>query len=317
MTMNIKDLANQLVQLSPRFAQGEEKTAEFIFQLLKQSNVDYIDQEFETSVPVSKKAELIVDGYVIDCRNVGMTSGKFKNKDAIISSLFWGDNDFYYPQNINFNPYCKNTVSMAMFYKNAALAIKRSDVQTVIESKTISGETVVEPYPFTGHNFLVGNTKNPNNIIFTHYDCWESGAIDNASGTAVLLHIAINNKEYLQNNLLVIAGNEEISMEEPIYWGKGYRAFQSKYESILQKAQKIICIDCVGYSEHEWITDPSHIVLGLPLDNFDTLAKRASMLSGDFYKMLEIYHSNDDTIDLLDEVKLQEAKNLLLEQIEE
>ncbi|HRN69893.1 MAG TPA: hypothetical protein PLS49_01800 [Candidatus Woesebacteria bacterium] len=313
--MKIKDLANQLVQISPRFAKGEEKTAEFISQLLKQSNVDYIDQEFETSVPVSKKAELIVDGKVIDCRNVGMTSGTFENKDALASSLFWGDNDFYYPQNINFNPYCKDTVSMAMFYKNAAIAIKRSDVQTVLESTTISGETVVEQYSFIGHNFLVGNRKNPTNIIFTHYDCWESGAIDNASGTAVLLYIAMNNKEYLQNNLLVIAGNEEISMEEPIYWGKGYRAFQSKYLDLLQNAKKIICIDCVGYSEHEWITDPSHIVLGLPLDNFDSLANKASMLSGDFYKMLEIYHSNDDTIDLLDEDKLKDATEMLLKQI--
>jgi Iap family predicted aminopeptidase len=204
---------------------------------------------------------------------------------------------------------------MALYYKHAAIAIRRSDVATVLAAKELSGKTVVEPYTFTGHNFLVGNTKNPKNVIFTHYDCWESGAVDNASGTAVLMSLVVNNPEVLKENLFVIAGTEEISYDEPIYWGKGYREFQKEYADQLQKAELIIVIDCVGYSEHEWVTDPSHVMLGLPLDNFEAFSDKCKMICGDFDKLMKVYHSNDDTIDLLSEKSLQEAQKLLIKAI--
>ena len=313
--MNIIDIVRQLVSLSPRFAEGEEKTAQFIKSYLDKHAISYVDQEYKITVPVPKEVSLSVDGESIDCRNVGSESGTFNSKNELVSSLYWGENDFYLPQNINFNPQCKGTVSMAVYYKRAAIAIRRSDVKKVLESKEILGKTVVEPYSFVGHNFLIGNTKNPKNVIFTHYDCWESGAIDNASGTAVLMSMVVSNPEALKENLFVIAGTEEISYDEPIYWGKGYREFQKEYSEQLSKAKSIIVIDCVGYSDHEWVTDPEHVILGLPLDNFETFGSKSSMLSGDFEMLMEVYHSNDDTLDLLSEEKLQNAKTKLLEKL--
>jgi hypothetical protein len=71
----------------------------------------------------------------------------------------------------------------------------------------------------------------------------------------------------------------------------------------------------VGYSEHEWVTDPSHVMLGLPLDNFEAFSDKCKMICGDFDKLMKVYHSNDDTIDLLSEKSLQEAQKLLIKAI--
>ena len=311
----IKDISQQIIALGPRFADGEERTAKLVRDILDRAKVNYIDQPFPTSVPYPKKAELFVDGQKMECRNVGMTSGTFTSKDALISSLFWGSGDFYYPQNINFNPHSPHTISMATYYKNPALAIRRSDVTKILNAKSIRGETVVEPYTFTGHNFLMGNFTNPRTIMFTHYDCWESGAVDNASGTAVLLDIVLNHAEVLKENLVVIAGNEEISYDEPIYWGKGYRAFQEKYSRIVELAQQILLIDGVGFSKQEWVTDPETVSLGIPLTNFDHLVQKTRMLTGDMHKLMEFYHSNDDTADLLNEESLADAQSIFLSAI--
>ncbi len=311
--MTIKSIIEDLVKLSPRFAQGEEATAKFINSFLRVHTIEFIDQEFETTVPVPKKAALFVNGEQLECRNVGRESGVFDTKNNIVSSLYWGDNDFYQPQNINFNPQCAGSVSMALYYKNPALAIKRSDVQKVIEAQEVNGETVVEPYTFTGHNFIVGNTTNPKSIIFTHYDCWESGAVDNASGTAVLLYMVVNNPELLNNNLFVIAGNEEISFDEPVYWGKGYRAFQDEYGELVEKAELLLCVDCVGYSHHEVITDETILPLGIPLHNLEKYISKTKMISGDLHRLFDFYHSNDDTPDLVTEEQLLDAQKQIIE----
>lgn len=304
--MNIKKIAANLVKLSPRFAKGEEQTARFIKKFLQENNISFVDQEYVITIPVPKEAELLVDGKAIPCRNVGSESGTFSSKNDLVSSLYWGDNDFYLPKNINFNPQCKGSVSMALFYKHPALAIRANDVGTIINAKQISGKTVVEPYSFTGHNFLVGNCVNPKNIIFTHYDCWESGAIDNASGTAVLLYLVKNSPEILKNSLFVIAGHEEVSYDEPIYWGKGYREFEKDYKKVLSKSKKIICVDCVGYSENDIVTDREFIQLALPLKDAEKY-KNMILVTGSFEKLMEVYHSNDDSIDLLTEEQLLDA----------
>jgi hypothetical protein len=313
--MSIIKYVKELVDLSPRFAHGEEKAAQYIRTVLDTHKVTYTDQEYEVAVPVPEKVTLIADGKKIECRNVGMEGGTFEGKDNLVSSLFWGDTDFYYPQNINFNPRCDGAVSMALYYKHPALAIRRSDIETILNAEKIHGETIVKPYTFTGHNFLVGNRKNPKTIIFTHYDCWETGAIDNASGTAVLMDTVLHNPELFKNNLFVIAGTEEISYDEPIYWGKGYREFQKEYSVLLEKADSLKVIDGVGYSEHQWITDPHIVILGLPLDTFETYQSKCSMITGDFDFLMEIYHSSDDTPDLLSENRLRDAQKLLIDSL--
>ncbi len=310
--MKLIEYIHKLTELSPRFAHGELITAQYIEQQLKDSNITYTDHTFKTSVPYPKEIYLEIDGEKIECRNVGMESGEFTTKDNLVSSLYWSDTDFYYPPNINFNPRCKDTVSMALYYKHAAIAIRRSDVDKLLNGNKIYGRTVVEPFEFTGHNFLIGNHKNPKNIIFTHYDCWENGAIDNASGTAVTLHTAINNLELHEDNLFVIAGNEEISYDEPIYWGKGYRAFQKDYPELLTKTNNIVVVDCVGYSEHEWAKDPDHVYLGIPFADFDLYSKKTRMLCGNFEMLMDVYHSNDDQVSLITEEKLYNAQQLLI-----
>lgn len=313
--MKILPLVKQIVDLSPRFADGEVRTAKFIDAFLSDSSISFEDQNYDVSVPFPKKAELKVDGEVIDCRNVGMKSGVFNTKNHVLSSLIWENNSFFNPQNINFNPLCENSVSMAMYYHNPAIAVRRNDVPKILNATQITGETIVEPYHFTGHNYLVGNTTDPQHVVFTHYDSWESGAIDNASGTAILMALAASGLEGLTNTLLVIAGTEEISYEEPITWGYGYRAFQKEYLHRLEKAQSIKVIDCVGYSKHEWVTDPEHVVLGLPLRDFGIFSNKCSMLCGDFDTLMSVYHSNDDTPELLSEGSLQEAYNMLVKSL--
>lgn len=310
--MNILDYINKLTAISPRFAQGEVQTAEFIKKHLDGIKIEYTDHTFPTSVPYAKEIFLEVDGERLDCRNVGMESGEFTNKDNLISSVYWSDTDFYLPPNINFNPRCKDTVSMALYYKHAAIAVRRSDINKILNGNKIYGKTVVEPYEFTGHNFLIGNLNNPKNVIFTHYDCWENGAIDNASGTAVTLHTAMNHPELHADNLFVIAGNEEISYDEPIYWGRGYRAFQEDYKNTLDQATNILVVDCVGYSENEWATDPEHVVLGIPFKDFDNYTGKTRMLCGDFDMLMDVYHSDDDTVSLLSEDKLNDAQKQLI-----
>ncbi|MFA9288785.1 MAG: hypothetical protein ACEQSA_02825 [Weeksellaceae bacterium] len=314
--MKILNVVTDLLSVGPRFAQGEEKAAALIQQMLTDNKVSFIDQQYEASVPLASTVSLTVDGKAIDARNVGMESGTFTNKDALVSSLYWGDTDFYLPPNINFNPRCKTTISMALYYKHAAIAVRRDDVPLILAAEKVTGQTVVEPYNFTGHNYLVGNTTNPKSVIFTHYDCWESGAIDNASGTAVLINTVIKHPELLKDHLFAICGTEEISYEEPIYWGKGYRAFQEKYNHLLEEAKEILVVDCVGYSSHVWATDPEHVVLGLPLNKFESYAQKSAMLCGDFDTLMSVYHSNDDTVDLLSEELLDDAQKLLLEKLQ-
>ncbi len=314
--MTIYNYIEELIKLSPRFAQGEVRTAEYIKNILDEQSITFIDHQFKTSVPLASEAVLVADGRNIECRNVGSESGKFSDKKNLISSLYWGENDYYLPQNINFNPLCRDTISMALYYKHAALAINRKDIQKIFDARHLYGKTTVEPYNFIGHNFLVGNINNPKNIIFTHYDCWENGAIDNASGTAVTIHTALQHPKLLNTNLFVIAGNEEISYDEPVYWGRGYRAFEREYNYLLEDATNILLVDCVGYSKHEWVTDPEHVSYGIPLANFDKFGEKTKMLCGNFETLMDVYHSNDDTIELISKPLLKEAQDILLKEIQ-
>ena len=312
------NLIQKLVSLSPRYAQGEERTAIWLADFLSSNKIQYREQRFPTSVPVTQEIELLVDGVSIPAKNVGLLSGEFHSKNSLVSSLFWSDDDFYFPQNINFNPHCPVEISMPMFYQNPALAISRSHVNMILQAEVLSGRTVVSKYSFEGRNFLVGNIINPKIVIFTHYDCWESGAVDNASGMAVLLQLILQNKEnadFKQDVLCVIAGNEEMSDDTPVYWGKGYRAFESEYFEVLNSANKILCVDCVGYSDHAWIQDPAQTVLAIPLQHSEKWSEKISLLTGDFMTLMQFYHSQADTPERIHPERLVEALKLLEEAI--
>ena len=126
------------------------------------------------------------------------------------------------------------------------------------------------------YQILIGNIKTPRNIIFSHFDSIGNGAIDNASGTAIMIQVILSNKKSLKDNLFVFDGNEEISYDKPVYWGKGYRNFEKKYGKQISKAEKLIVIDCVGYD-----------------------------------KLMNVYHSDLDIPELIKESYLEEALEIL------
>ncbi|MDR2190436.1 MAG: hypothetical protein LBP53_04540 [Candidatus Peribacteria bacterium] len=130
-------------------------------------------QKFKTTIPLEKKAILKADGKNIPCKSVCFHSGNITSKVTICSSLSEIPNfDKIQSPIIVFNPYCEQ-ISRQIFFLNApAIAIKYRDVNKVLVAKRIEGKVVIEPTTYTARNILVGNTKNPKNICFAHYDSW-------------------------------------------------------------------------------------------------------------------------------------------------
>ncbi|MCX7996683.1 MAG: hypothetical protein N2691_02875 [Patescibacteria group bacterium] len=309
----IRGYIKDIVGFSPRIGPGELATYEYLKKRLNDAKVPFVDQVVDITVPLTKKVELVADGESIDCRGVGRESGVIEGKDHLISSLMWGNDDFYHPANINFDPRCEKTVSMATFFKHTAIAINKYDLSKILAATDVRGEVVVEPYNFQSHNLLVGNLTNPKTIVFTHYDCWETGAIDNASGTATVLDVVITEPRLLRENLFVITGNEEISYDEPIFWGKGYRRFQEEHESLMEGAKRLLVVDCVGYSETHLDTG-ENLCNAFPINNYERFRAKTALLCGSWDFLIGIcYSAADDLSNFTDEYIEQARARLVAE----
>ncbi|MCX6715458.1 MAG: M28 family peptidase [Candidatus Taylorbacteria bacterium] len=153
--------------------------------------------------------------------------------------------------------------------------------------------------------------------MFSHYDSLGPGAIDNASGTAVALDIAIqfNRQGRSGSVLFVFDGNEEISYDYPTYWGHGYREFEKKYFNLLKKTERIIVVDCVGQGTSTMIRDPHIINLAFPLENISVLKEKVAILSGDIDQLMSVYHSELDLPEKIMEKDMNQARSLLIESV--
>ncbi len=308
-------IVEKLVSLSPRQFERENLTRDYLTEALKKNDVPFVVQGFKVSVPIYKKYYLKADGRDILCFPTSLKSGKIGKDHDLVSSL-----DFSYESssrgNINFNPHC-DSISLANFYDAPSVAVSRKDVEKIKNAKIVDGLVEVEKKTFRSYSILVGNRSEPKNVIFAHYDCFFEGAIDNASGVAVCLNMTLKNKEILKENLVVFCGAEELSFDQPDYWGKCFRAFENKNENILNNANRIIIVDCVGTGEPELKNDKQTVSLYFAKNSNDKenifVVTSVEKDPENFYG---VYHSELDGIKGVSEAYLQEAVEKCLSIIE-
>lgn len=307
---NILKFIRDLLKFSPRQGINEIKTADFIIDVLKNNNIPFLIQSFKTTIPLIENSKLVVDGRQLPCEGCSFVGGEIKDKDSLVSSLI-SSQLLKDKANINFNPKCPG-ISRSNFYFQPALSIKRNDVKKIIQAKTIKGSLKVTPQPFILRNILVGNIKNPANIIFAHFDSIATGATDNASGVAAITQTILRAPQKLKKSLFVFSGNEELSYDFPVYWGHGFREFEKKYYKLMSLAKKIFVVDCVGNGLTVIDQDLQIMPLAFPIKNITKWQKKIYLVSGNIEKLMSVYHSSLDGLDQLQEKWLRRSAQKLI-----
>lgn len=290
---NVIQFIKDFSALNHRQGAQETKAALMLLGILDEYGVKYKTEKFITYIPHFKKATLVADGKNIPAIPTSFVSGEIEGKYNMISSLI-SSQRFISDSNINFNPHCR-VISRSNHYFAPSLAVAPEDLDTICKADHVKGKVEVDKVRHQSMNILVGNKKNPKHVVFAHYDSIGPGAIDDASGIALLLYMVIHHPETLDDVLYIFAGNEELSYDYPLYWGYGYRVFEKKHLSILVRAKSIMAIDCVGHASAIMYTDPGMVRLGLPLKHLDRWMKKTTMLSGGIHELMEVYHSDADT----------------------
>lgn len=294
--INWQQIISKLVSFSPRQFVGERKAGDFIIKTLHVLGAPVSIQKFSHFVPKQIKAELIADGKKIACAATSFVSGRILGKENIVSSVFgFLDNaEVSGSYNINFNPFCSD-ISPAVFYQCPAVAVAQKNLQKIFAAHEVNGSVRVKKQKQLSRNILAGNIKNPQVIIFNHYDCINSGALDDASGVAACLE-AISRKPYmLKNNLFVFAAAEELSYDKPYYWGYGYRVFEKKYLTLMNQAKSIVVVDGVGAAERLKKVPASLVLQGFPIKQIKKFQHKIFMLCVHEREFFEVYHSVLDT----------------------
>lgn len=300
---------SQLLKFSPRQLGNETKAGNYLVALLRQNNIALSLQKFSFDYPDLIKAVLIADGRKIACQAISFVSGKIMGKNNLISSLSAAKRDFPF---ISFNPHCPAVSASGRSISHPALAIARNDLVKIFSAKKVNGEVVVKKIRHLSQNILVGNLTNPQNLIFSHYDSINSGAVDNASGVAVSLQLIINRSDILRNNLFILSGNEELSYDFPVYWGHGYREFEKKYLHLIQRAKKILIVDCVGNARPRSYSDAYWVNEGFPIKNVNKFLPKTVLIAGDLDKLMTVYHSKLDNLKQIKKIYLNQAYYYLL-----
>lgn len=304
------EFIKSLCQLGTRQLEQEAKAAELIIFELEKNNVKYLVQRFQTKVPNTIKAKLVVDGQEIKVKGTGFKSGQINSKETVLSSLISSQKNID-DANINFNPEC-NVISCSNFYFAPALAINKKDLEKVVNATKVEGELEVEAVDFESKNIIIGNFETPENFFFCHYDSIGPGAIDNASGVAVCLDLIINHSKILEKSLFVIAGNEELSYDYPVYWGHGYRSFENEYQYLFETVKKINIIDCVGNDVLNFSENPELIKLGFSIKNLGQYIHKIKMFYGNMDNLMEVYHSEADLPEMVKKEYLEQTVNFFI-----
>ena len=323
----LKSLIKSLERLNPRKGRNEEKTFKLISRLLEKNSIGFEVQKFRNAIPKYKVKSDLKIKFIPNCFVSGkiektniisniqyredyifpninfipncFASGKIE-KINIVSNIEYRE-DYIFP-NINFNPYC-NGISLATFYYVPSIAISKKDLFKIPEE--IKVKIKVKKENFISRNILVGNLKNPKNIIFTHYDNLL---------TAVLIYYILKNRNALKENLFAICGSEELSFEKP-YWCKGYREFELQFLEIMKNSKKLIFVDCIGHKKPKIIKEKEMLREAANLKNFEVLYKKVFLLTSAYSlkdkKFLSVYHSNLDTIKNLKMEYLFDAVDIL------
>lgn len=308
-----KILIQSLTSFTERQLTEETAARKLIESTLASGGIDFSVQEYRTYIPQYTAWGLKVDGQEMPALPCGLHSGEIKSKSTILSSLISSQHNLY-DANINFNPQC-DVISRSNFYFAPALAINRLDVQKVINAEKVEGYLEVEKVEHQSANILVGNRHNPKVIVFSHYDSISTGTIDNASGTALSLDLVLEHPELQGEVLFAFCGNEELSYDEPIYWGHGYREFEAGYATQLENAKRIIVVDSLGHSPLETITDVSIMKLAFPITAIEALSHKTEVLAGNFAQLMAFYHAENDTRDKLSDEYCQQSYEQVLQKL--
>jgi hypothetical protein len=302
----------EFCKIEERQLKGELEARNLIKRWLSESEIQYFINTFYTEIPFFKKYELYADNQKIDCLPVGLVSGKI-DCEVIINSLK-NDEKYKFVSNINYNPKCIKKISKCNFYFAPSVSVNTNDVEK-LKKRNVCGYVEVEKIKHESAHIIVGNMIYPEIIIFAHYDSIRKGAIDNASGVVLLIEMLIKKKIDLNKCLIVFDGNEELSYDEDIYWGKGYREFESKYFNLFEECRKIIVVDCIGFSKPQIYNDLEMLKLGFPIKNLDIFCNKIKILSGDFDKLMEVYHSDADDVNMINKNYLEECGDELINMI--
>lgn len=263
----------KLAALKERQLSNEKRAGDLIAKELKSSGLFYRREYFYTYVPKIIKASLYADRKKISALGTSFVSGEIKQNSHIISSLISSQKNLF-DFNINFNPKSL-AISRSNFYFAPSLAISKRDLSKVLFANNIEGLVKAKKIKHRSSNILVGNNINPKYVFFCHYDSLGAGACDNASGTAVLLKVIIENSVILDNSLFIFSGNEEISYDCPVYWGHGYRVFEKVHRQILNNSKKIIVVDSIGVGETILTEDQNLLNLAFPLKEIKKISKKS------------------------------------------
>lgn len=161
-------------------------------------------------------------------------------------------------------------------------------------------------------NILVGNLAKPRSILLAHFDAIGPGALDNASGVAVCLKVLIEHPDFVEDNLVVFSGCEEISPEKPVYWGYGYRQFERKYGLLLKNCREIYVVDCVGNGWLHFFQGDYYFHQAVPLKKLDLVRDKLFVLTGSVKKLLAVCHTQKDTVKRLSKKYLEASYKQLV-----
>jgi hypothetical protein len=305
--MDYQLFLKELCDLGPRFAENEIQAARLIEQKLRELQVSFIVQPFTTEEPVCTHAELTADGESIPCQGSSMVSGEIPDAKYVISHFGYSGESV--PYNIAYNP-LSDYICSADHYNVPSVSVARESLTKIFMAHTVKGRVAVEKRQVESENILVGNTQNPSRIIFAHYDSIIGrGAMDNAGSVVALVRFIDQNRHFLDTNLFIFAGNEELSYDS---FGKsyyGFRVFEEKYLSLLQQTKQIIVIDGVGLGQpqlsQEWLDWVFYI------KNFEKLKEKIFWLQNDQTDVFQLFHTQEDTEEHIQDNLIQDAEKLL------
>lgn len=308
MNNDFSSILQGLVAISPRRGIGEQKACKLLISCLEEKHIRFEKQTFTTRIPVIKSANLLVDKKEIPCIGASFVSGAFSLESPILNA-FGAKSD---QPSITFNPVSKG-ICLQGYKTFPSIAVNRDSIVNLLMANEISGTVSVTEEEFESTNILVGNLTNPNKVIFAHYDSIVgSGAIDNAGSVDVLMQTIIDDAKSLEENLFVFAGSEEesFSSHEGYY---GFEVFDRKYGDLLNKAEQILVLDGVGIGTPSFVS--THVDWVFAISRIDQLSHKMLWMQNDQTLVMQYYHSELDTIDKLDSKYLQEAKVLLLKEL--
>ncbi len=312
---SIIKIVENLVSFGMRQGKATLRAGNYIEKFLMAAEVPFAIEKISATIPAVVYAMLKVDGKHVPCESTSFVSGSLKGNSSLASSLI-SSKYLIDTANINFNPQSES-ISRPNFYFAPSVAVRREDVARIIYARKVQLRVNVRKETYQPLQFLVGNRKDPEIILFTHFDSIGPGAIDNASGTAVCLSLILQNPLLLKKILVVLDPHEELSYDIPTYWGKGYRIFEERYLKLLNNAQRIIVVDSVGNGRPRIFRERSILHLSFPIKRVDKYASKIVSIAADINGLMKIYHSASDTTQRVDERYLRAAQAVVKRLIED